>query len=298
MLVTFVQGIVGAGDEYFSPLDQASREETRDHAEDDFLQKGRVHFPAKGSRSGAMGTALPEAPLPRFHDPEAKKKICDRMSDNARSQILRAIGDAVIERAGDQRRDPVRPRMGETESDGDHREREPRERANRKGMEFFVNEIAKQESAPKNLLDHRDDNDQAKKTKSDRGPVRGWLAGKNLGIETVEARRQTEKSLRGYPQSEHHQRHCERKQNSLRRPKLVFAPEPEEQRAAEYCLGRIDPVLWKREPKSAAHFSKQIDQTEQEKKRCQRQRERHQLSHLLVARIHLVFQLNGQDSFR
>jgi hypothetical protein len=66
MLVTFVQGIVGAGDEYFSPLDQASREETRDHAEDDFLQKGRVHFPPKGSRSGAMGAALPEAPLPRF----------------------------------------------------------------------------------------------------------------------------------------------------------------------------------------------------------------------------------------
>jgi hypothetical protein len=37
MLVTFVQSIVSARDEYFSPLDEAGREEARDHAEHNFL---------------------------------------------------------------------------------------------------------------------------------------------------------------------------------------------------------------------------------------------------------------------
>ena len=66
MLVTFVQSVVRAGDEHFSPLNEAGREETRDHAENDFLQKGRVHFPPKGSRSGARGSAFTRSPIGRF----------------------------------------------------------------------------------------------------------------------------------------------------------------------------------------------------------------------------------------
>jgi hypothetical protein len=44
MLVTPVQSIVSAFDEYFSPLDEAGREEASDHANDDFLSKRRVHL--------------------------------------------------------------------------------------------------------------------------------------------------------------------------------------------------------------------------------------------------------------
>lgn len=44
MLVALIQGIVSAFDEYFSPLDEAGREETSDHANDDFLSKRRVHW--------------------------------------------------------------------------------------------------------------------------------------------------------------------------------------------------------------------------------------------------------------
>lgn len=44
MLVALVQGIVSAFDEYFSPLDEAGREKTSDHANDDFLSKRRVHW--------------------------------------------------------------------------------------------------------------------------------------------------------------------------------------------------------------------------------------------------------------
>jgi len=44
MLVAFVQSIVSAFDEYFSPLDEAGREEASDHANNDFLSKRRVHW--------------------------------------------------------------------------------------------------------------------------------------------------------------------------------------------------------------------------------------------------------------
>ena len=44
MLVTPVQSIVSAFDEYFSPLDEAGRKKASDHANDDFLSKRRVHW--------------------------------------------------------------------------------------------------------------------------------------------------------------------------------------------------------------------------------------------------------------
>ena len=49
MLVTRVQGIVSAFDEYFSPLDEAGYQETGHHANDDFLGKRRVHLSIPGS---------------------------------------------------------------------------------------------------------------------------------------------------------------------------------------------------------------------------------------------------------
>jgi hypothetical protein len=39
MLVTLVQRIVGANDENLSPLDETSREEAGDHADEDFLEE-------------------------------------------------------------------------------------------------------------------------------------------------------------------------------------------------------------------------------------------------------------------
>ena len=54
MLVALVQSVVSAFDEYFSPLDEAGRHETSHHANDDFLNKRRVHWLSLESRSGAM----------------------------------------------------------------------------------------------------------------------------------------------------------------------------------------------------------------------------------------------------
>ena len=142
-------------------------------------------------------TRLPETPLASFHDPEAEKKVGDGVGQNARRQAFRPIRDAIVERARNEGRDPVRRRMGKPEPDGHNREGEPGKRSNRDGMEFFVNEIAKQESAPKNLLDQRNDDYEANKTDCNRGPVCGWLAGKNLGIEANETRREAEQEAWG-----------------------------------------------------------------------------------------------------
>ena len=44
VLVAGVQSIVSAGNKYFSPLDEASRQETGNHTNEDFLNKRRVHW--------------------------------------------------------------------------------------------------------------------------------------------------------------------------------------------------------------------------------------------------------------
>jgi hypothetical protein len=49
MLIAFVQRIVSAFDEYFSPLDEAGRGEAGDHANDDFLDERRVHWQLQGA---------------------------------------------------------------------------------------------------------------------------------------------------------------------------------------------------------------------------------------------------------
>lgn len=45
LIVAGVQGFIGAGDEHFSPLDQAGGEKAGDGAKDDFLKEGGAHSP-------------------------------------------------------------------------------------------------------------------------------------------------------------------------------------------------------------------------------------------------------------
>jgi hypothetical protein len=257
MLVAFVQRIVSAFDEYFSPLDEAGREEASNHANDDFLNKRRVHWRLQGAEAVPLaGAALPETPLASFHDPEAEEKVGDGVGQDARRQAFRPIRDAIVERARNEGRDPVRGRMGQPEPDGHDREREPGKGSNWDGVEFLVDEIAKQESAPEDFLDQWNDNDQPQKTEDDRGPVGGWLAGEDLGIETKEPRRETEEFLGCNPQRENQERNRGRKNNSPGCAKLILAPKPEEQCTANNSLSRIDPILRRIEPKGAANFSK------------------------------------------
>ena len=61
VLVTFVQGFVGAGHKHFSPLEQRRGQEPGDGADHDFLEKGGVHGPPLSSRSGA--SAITKIPI-------------------------------------------------------------------------------------------------------------------------------------------------------------------------------------------------------------------------------------------
>jgi hypothetical protein len=255
---------------------------------------GKIRFCVSESAPN-FAPDLPETPLARFHDPEAEKKVGDGVGQDARCQAFRPIRDAIEESPRKEGDNPVRSRMGKPEPDGRRSERKPGKRSKRDRMEFFVHEITEKESAPKNLLDQWNDNNQPQKTKGDRGPVHRGMAGKGLGIEASKTRRETEKFLGCNPERKNQECHRGGKDNSPRRTKLILAPEPEEERAAEYRLGRVDPVMGRVEPEVSANFSESAAQDEQRKKRGHRKSESHQFAcdEFVIRRIHLVFWLDG-----
>ena len=79
------------------------------------------------SKSGAIGDAagLPKTPLARVHNPQAEKEIRNRMGQHAGTETARAIGDEIVESAGDCSCRPIGRRMHEHKADGDSGEREP-----------------------------------------------------------------------------------------------------------------------------------------------------------------------------
>ena len=185
--------------------------------------------------------------------------------------------------------------MGKPKPDGHNCKGEPGERSKRDGVELFANQIAKQESAPKDFLDQRNDNDQAQKTEDDRGPVGGLLAGKDFGIEAVEARRETEQGLRRNPHRENQERNCSGENNSPGCANPVLAPKPDEEYAAKYRLSRVDPILRRIEPEGTINLSNGLAHGQQNKKSRHRQREGRQLALVEcgILRICLAFRLNG-----
>ena len=108
---------------------------------------------------------------------------------------------------------------------------------------MFVDNKAKQEAAPENLFHHRNDSDEAEKTKRNGGPVKCGIVSKNFRIESNCARREVKKLLRRDPKNKNGERNQYGKANIFQPMKFVAAAEPEQQRAAENCLCRINPEL-------------------------------------------------------
>jgi hypothetical protein len=89
--ITGVKRVVGAFDKDFAPLDETGREEGRDHADDNSLQKSRMHRPFWRARGVPLSSKvlsasavaclfskrrqLPKTPLLRPDDPEAECKV-------------------------------------------------------------------------------------------------------------------------------------------------------------------------------------------------------------------------------
>ena len=74
------------------------------------------------------------------------------MGEDAGAETFRAIGDEIVERAGNERGRPIGHRMREAEGERNDGEREPGESAKGDSLEAFRNEITQQESAPKNFF--------------------------------------------------------------------------------------------------------------------------------------------------
>src|SRR6266550_4966282 len=105
------------------------------------------------------------------------------MGENARSQTLGAIGNNVVKRACDKRGRPIGARMTKGERNSHDSEREPVKFAKWNSLEMFVDNKAKQETAPENFFHQRNDNNKAEKMKRNRGPVKCRIVPKNLRIE-------------------------------------------------------------------------------------------------------------------
>lgn len=259
------------------------------------FRPGRTRCCPSQSRGGNLAPVLPETPLASFHDPEAEKEIGNGVSQHAGRQVFRPIRDPIEERSRQECHDPIRLGMGKAEPDRRSPKREPGKGPERDRVEFFVHEIAEQESAPKDFLNQRYDDDQPQETKDDRGPVCGRLAGKDLRIKTNEARRKAQEFLGRDPDGKGQDRYRGRKNNSPRRVKFILAPEPNEERPADNRLSREDPIDGRIEPKGSAGLVECAAQEEEDKKGCHRQQKRYEFAgeKFVSRRIHLVFRLDG-----
>jgi hypothetical protein len=91
-------------------------------------------------------------------------------------------------------------------------------------MEFFIDQITEQKSAPKNLFDKWNHEHQADETEEDRHPVS--RPGEQIRVEPVWTRRGTEELLGRNPANENEQADRDGEGDLLRRAKLILAPKP------------------------------------------------------------------------
>src|SRR4051812_46613341 len=138
-----------------------------------------------GSRSGAL--PLPKSPLPGLHDPQAEEQVRQRVGNDAGSKATCPVSHQIVERAANQRRNPIGPRMGETEKTRDDDKRKPGKRSYRDRREFLVDEIAQEKSAPENLLDQGHDHHEPQKAHPHCRPIDRCPFAKQLGIESNRA---------------------------------------------------------------------------------------------------------------
>src|SRR5688572_32577377 len=118
-----------------------------------------------------MAPVSPESPLPRGHNPGAQEEIGYRMRNDTGGQAPGSVRDQIVERARQQRRDPIFPRMRDRKSNRHHPEGKPGEGPDRDLGEFFVDQVAQKKAAPENFLDQGNHYDEAQKTKYDRSPI-------------------------------------------------------------------------------------------------------------------------------
>jgi len=121
------------------------------------------------------------------------------MGENARSQTLGAIGNNVVKRACDKRGWPIGARMTKGKRNSHDGEREPVKFAKWNSLEMFVDNKAKQETAPENFFHQRNDDNKTKETKKNRRPISSRVALKQCRVEANSTWREVKEILRRDP---------------------------------------------------------------------------------------------------
>src|SRR3954464_13718064 len=92
--------------------------------------------------------------------------------------------------------------MREHECDGDDGKRGPRKRAKRYSHETVADQITEQKTAPEDLLDERNDDDESGEAENDVRPIKRQTICKNFGVVSACPRSGPEKRLGRNPNDE------------------------------------------------------------------------------------------------
>ena len=120
MLVAAIQGLIRAFHKDLPPFDKAGGGEGRHGTNDDFLEKGSVHWllrsmgnAIKTRETRSVGASVggnrpplqsPETELAGLH-PQSQEQVGGSVGKNARSQAAAAVGHNVVEQAADEGRE-------------------------------------------------------------------------------------------------------------------------------------------------------------------------------------------------
>src|SRR4029077_7180359 len=185
------------------------------------------------------------------------------MAENARSQTLGAIGDNIVKRACDKRGRPIGARMTQGKRSSHDRKREPVKFAKWNSLEMFVDNKAKQETAQENFFYQRNDDNKTKETKKNRRPIGSRVALKQCRVEADSTCREVKEILRRDPDAKNGHRDDQGKDDIFQAMKLVAAKKPEQERATEDRLRRINPELGMTQEKYLAAGRQELAKREQ-----------------------------------
>jgi len=185
------------------------------------------------------------------------------MGENARSQTLGATGNNVVKRACDKRGRPIGARMTKGERNSHDSEREPVKFAKWNSLEMFVDNKAKQETAPENFFHQRNDDNKTEETKKNRRPISSRVVLKQCRVEANGTRREVKEILRPDPDAKNGHRDEQAKDDVFQSMKLVAATKLEQERATEDSLHRINPELGMTQEKYLAASGEELAKREQ-----------------------------------
>ena len=165
-------------------------------------------------------------------------------------------------------------------------EREPVKFTKWNSLEMFVDNKAKQETAPENFFHQRNDDDKTKETKKNRRPISSRVVLKQCRVEANGTRGEFKKILRRDPDAKNGHRDEQGNDDIFQSMKFVAAAKPEQERAAEDSLRRINPELGMTKEKCLTAGGEELAKPEQSQEQNHWQDVGQELP---AVRLHFVF---------